>query len=89
MTHIVRPDGNFPLLGDTQLLRPNPVFKEDGKNSSGYKQLRYSLTKGREGLKPEKNILFLPKSGYAIIRNDWKDNSHWKEIGQLIINGGL
>lgn len=88
LTHVVRPDGNFPPLGDTELLRPNPALTENGKNSTEYKQLRYSLTQGREGLKPEKNILFLPKSGYAIIRNSWKDNAHWNEMGQFIIKGG-
>ncbi|MGE7605404.1 heparinase II/III domain-containing protein [Peribacillus frigoritolerans] len=67
-THIIRPDGYLPAIGDTEA----KLVK-----SSGYANLYespeylYAVTKGEQGKPSKKNDCVFKESGYAIFRDDW------------------
>lgn len=67
-THVIKPDGSFPLVGDTfSNASPNPGLFE----SPAY---RWAATRGQDGARPsERNVVF-PDSGYAIFRDAWRQD---------------
>ncbi|WP_202616107.1 alginate lyase family protein, partial [Sediminibacillus terrae] len=64
---VIKPDGTLPLIGDTfKNVKPPTNLWEDNPF------YRYSLTQGREGLRPEKTSEVYKDAGYAIFRDDWE-----------------
>jgi hypothetical protein len=67
-TYIIRPDGKFPPMCDTE---STPV------NSSSYGKLydsetyKFAVSSGKTGKAPSENVKVFPNSGYAIYRDDW------------------
>jgi hypothetical protein len=64
-THVVQPDGTWPLVSDT--------FPTQGPHRSlwddpGY---RYAASGGEEGLPPAERAVAFPGSGYVIMRDRW------------------
>jgi hypothetical protein len=64
-THVVQPDGTWPLVSDT--------FPAQGPDRSlwddpGY---RYAASGGEEGLPPAERAVAFPESGYVIMRDRW------------------
>ena len=74
-THIIKPDGLLPQIGDTPRMKPvNRLWKEN----PGY---QYARTRGREGEAPEDNNMVFPEAGYAIFRDSWTQ----KEYGTYVL----
>lgn len=74
-THIIKPDGLLPQIGDTPGMKPsNKLWKEN----PGY---QYARTRGKEGEAPEENDMVFPEAGYAILRDNWNR----KEFGTYVL----
>jgi hypothetical protein len=71
IVYVLRPDGNVPIIGDTEKLRPTDAFKELLGESQEYQEFRYALTAGKSGAKPRFRFKIYPISGYAIYRDTW------------------
>ncbi len=70
-THIIKPDGRWPLIGDT--------FYKDIPSVNLWTQNKYylyAISKGHKGLPPPCNDKVFPQAGYAIFRDDWKKDSN-------------
>lgn len=72
-THIVRPDGQLPIIGDTQLSPPTNCFWPYSDHSS-FKEFLFSASKGEQGTKPSRSVEAFPKSGYLVVRDRWGRN---------------
>ncbi|ELY7677103.1 heparinase II/III family protein, partial [Campylobacter jejuni] len=61
----------MPLIGDTVEFKINNFLlnKISIHNCKEYKNYIYLISNGREGLKPDKDFLFLKNSGYAIVKD--------------------
>jgi len=65
-THVLQPDGTWPLVGDTSLLdRPSAALFSD----AGY---QFSLSAGKQGTAPRELDAYFPAGGYAIMRDGWQ-----------------
>lgn len=67
-THIIKPDGYLPQIGDTQLIRPSEKLWSENK------YYRYAVTSGKEGTTPKLTDIVFPDAGYAIFRDTWANN---------------
>jgi hypothetical protein len=65
-THVLQPDGTFPLVGDTAT---SNVPQRNLLDDAGY---RFAVTTGREGTAPTSTDAFFPVAGYAIMRDAWR-----------------
>ncbi|UII58049.1 heparinase II/III family protein (plasmid) [Cytobacillus spongiae] len=66
-TYIIKPDGRWPLIGDT--------FFKDIPSSHLWphdKHYLYAISKGFKGLPPPYIDKVFPQSGYAVFRDEWK-----------------
>lgn len=85
---ILRPDGNFPILGDSIMVKADDFtkfkyIKED------IKKLYINVLTGDNIVSahtPLQNIFC--DSGYAIFRNDWKNSKNNNELIHVIFKGG-
>jgi len=50
-------------------------------------ELRYVLTKGREGTKPERGFAVFPDAGYAVFRDAW-DKRPWGAASSFFVSAG-
>jgi hypothetical protein len=67
-THVVQPDGTWPLVSDTfPRGRPTATLWDD----PGY---RYAATAGQEGAAPTERAIAFPEAGYVIMRDGWTDD---------------
>ena len=69
VTHIIRPDGNLPNIGDTELKRTSDGYDSYFAGTPEYKQFLYSYRQGRAGNRPTERIKAYPESGYVIYRD--------------------
>lgn len=67
-THAVMPNGEFPPISDTTIMK----LRSYAGNSFDSK-FSYAASAGTVGTKPEDTRVVFPKSGYAIYRSDWHD----------------
>lgn len=84
ISYMVRPDGNLPILGDSELLRPTDIYYQVLNGTEQYKMFRFAISKGREYKDIQNKFLdykVYPKSGYAILKN--KDNHLILKAGSL------
>ncbi|MEF2293387.1 alginate lyase family protein [Virgibacillus dokdonensis] len=75
-THVIKPDGNWPLIADT--------YASDQPISSFWpnnKYYQYAVSNGKRGEKPKSTNMVFPDAKYAIFRNSW--NSDEKESTYL------
>jgi hypothetical protein len=67
-THVIQPDGAFPLVGDTFTHdRPDPELFDDPA-------YRFAVTSGREGVAPSDTDAYFLDAGYAIMRDAWRSD---------------
>jgi hypothetical protein len=64
-THVLQPDGSFPMVGDTMTVNV-PTLR-----LSADPHYRFAVTAGREGTAPVDTDAFFPHAGYAIMRDRW------------------
>ncbi|MDP5189004.1 heparinase II/III family protein [Rheinheimera baltica] len=88
ITHIIRPDGNLPPVGDTEQLTSTDGYFHAYKDKEQYKNTLYSLRMGKQGLKPTVNNRVFPLSGYSIFRNFWPSQEHYDYPLHIIIKTG-
>ncbi|MBG9452163.1 hypothetical protein ABE67_23105 [Cytobacillus firmus] len=66
--HIIRPDGYFPALCDTE---SKPVIESSYAKLYDSDQYKYAVTSGKSGRAPVESDRVFPFGGYAIFRDDW------------------
>lgn len=72
LIHMTQPDGHLVPLGDTQeKLRPNARSFWNISELPSYPSYQYLVTKGQQGLKPQKTMGYWKKSGYFTLRDKW------------------
>lgn len=88
ITHILRPDGKLPPIGDTEQLPTSDAYREMFGHIPEYQHLRYALTQGKQGEVPPKLNRVYPLSGYAIFRDRWPDAKNYHLAFHLIAKVG-
>lgn len=88
ITHILRPDGKLPPIGDTEQLPTSDVYQERFGRTLEYQHFLYALTQGRQGQRPPVLNRVYPKSGYAIFRDQWPTKERYKQAFHLIAKIG-
>ncbi|EXJ10632.1 heparinase II/III family protein [Nitrincola nitratireducens] len=88
VTNILRPDGRLPPIGDTEQLPTSDAYKEMFGHRLEYQYFLYSLTQGKQGVKPPILNKVYPRSGYAIFRNEWPAKEHYQKAFHLIVKVG-
>lgn len=88
LAHILRPDGNLPILGDTELIKASDSYAKYFKDTSAYQDFLYSSSLGQKGSKPKETFKVYEKSGYAIYRNFWGEKDNFDQSAQLILKAG-
>lgn len=74
-THIIKPDGLLPQIGDTQQVKPSSkLWREDPCYT-------YAISQGKKGSPPIENDIVFPEAGYAIFRENWTE----KEQGTYVL----
>ncbi|MFB3170017.1 heparinase II/III family protein [Neobacillus sp. 179-C4.2 HS] len=67
-TYIIRPDGKFPPMCDTESIPVNASSYGSLYTSDTYK---FAVSSGKAGKAPNENMKVFPEAGYAIFRDDW------------------
>ncbi|NLA52330.1 MAG: hypothetical protein GX860_09460 [Alcaligenaceae bacterium] len=93
LTHILRPDGNLPIIGDTELKPTTDGYRSYfmGRGPSSallHQEFEYSFRQGKRGKKPRQRVRIYPKSGYAIFRDRWHPRATFLESVHLIFKAG-
>lgn len=88
ITHILRPDGKLPPIGDTEQLTTSDAYREMFGHMPEYQHLRYALSRGKQGEAPTKLNRVYPRSGYAIFRDRWPDAAGYHLALHLIAKVG-
>lgn len=83
-THAAMPNGMFPPVSDTQQVSlvgaASSVFLDE--------EFVFAATQGRSGTRPDKRVLVLPESGYAMYRSAWGDARATYVYFQCAFNDG-
>lgn len=88
VTHILRPDGLLPPIGDTEQLPTGDGYLETFGHTLEYQHLLYALTRGQKGVRPTVVNRVYPKSGYAVFRDQWPAKLHYERAFHLIVKVG-
>lgn len=89
LTHMMRPDGRLPIIGDTAEFTVKDFFTAIRPSLPIYEEFRYVVTKGQSGSKPDKNCLVLPDSGYAIFRSGWSEMKAFEDSIHAVFKCGF
>ncbi|MCE8031558.1 heparinase II/III family protein [Billgrantia tianxiuensis] len=88
ITHVLRPDGKLPPIGDTEQLPTSDAYREMFGHRLEYQYFLYALTQGEQGVRPPVLNCVYPKSGYAIFRDHWPIKEHYQKAFHLIAKVG-
>lgn len=88
ITHILRPDGKLPPIGDTEQLPTSDGYREMFGHTLEYQYFLYAVTQGKQGLVPPVLNRVYPQSGYAIFRDQWPATEHYGKAFHLIAKVG-
>ena len=88
ITHILRPDGKLPPIGDTEQLATSDSYQEMFGHTLEYQYFLYAQTQGKQGVVPPVLNRAYPKSGYAIFRDHWPAQAHYHKAFHLIAKVG-
>jgi len=88
ITHILRPDGTLPPIGDTEQLPTSDAYQIAFGHTREYKNFLYAVTQGKEGDVPRTLNRVYPQSGYAIFRDYWPAAEQYKKAFHIIVKVG-
>lgn len=88
LARILRPDGQLPIIGDTEALPVSDSFKATFAGQPAYEAFRYAQSLGRAGQAPEGLHKIYPRSGYAIFRSDWPAAQGYRRATHLVVKAG-
>lgn len=88
ITHILRPDGMLPPIGDTEQLSTSDAYRDSFNHRLEYQYFLYALTQGKQGVRPQILNRVYSKSGYAIFRDQWPDKEDYLKAFHLIAKVG-
>lgn len=88
ITHILRPDGKLPPIGDTEQLPTSDAYRDMFGHTLEYQYFLYALTQGKRGVVPPVLNRVYPQSGYAIFRDHWPAKEHYRKAFHLITKVG-
>ncbi|ECQ7396360.1 hypothetical protein FW580_05195 [Campylobacter coli] len=88
ITHILRPDGNVPIIGDSEQDKTSDVYRAFYENTQEYLNLLYALSLGNKGIKPNETNVVYEKSGYIVFRDKWHDKEEFNQAIQLVCKAG-
>ncbi len=88
ITHILRPDGLLPPIGDTEQLPTSDAYRDMFGDTPEYRYFLYALTQGQEGTIPPALNRVYPQSGYAVFRDRWPSKGDFSNAFHLITKVG-
>ncbi len=88
ITHILRPDGLLPPIGDTEQLPTSNMYRDAFGHMPEYQHLLYALTSGKQGEPSAGTNAVFPRSGYAVFRDQWPSRGDYANALQCIIKVG-
>lgn len=88
ITHILRPDGRLPPIGDTQQLPISDTYRDMFSHTLEYQYLLYALSQGKRGVMPQVLNRVYPVSGYAIFRDEWPANEQYLDAFHVVAKVG-
>lgn len=88
LTHIARPDGTLPIIGDT-VNDPIPNYFKRYRKTRDYTHLRYATTDGAEGQQPSQTAVLYPQAGYFIARDAWQPPGEGRSAFHLVLRCGF
>lgn len=88
LTHITRPDGTYPIIGDTQRSKVPNYFTRYAK-SREFAHLRYALSDGSRGTPAPETVTLYPEAGYFIARDAWYPKGKGASAFHLIVRSGF
>lgn len=88
ITHILRPDGKLPPIGDTEQLPTSDAYKGMFSHTLEYKYFLYALTQGKQGIVPPTLNRVYAQSGYAVFRDQWPGRVHYRNAFHLVAKVG-
>lgn len=88
ITHILRPDGVLPPIGDTEQLPTSDAYRQAFGHTLEYQYFLYAHTQGKQGIpSPALNRVY-SQSGYAVFRDQWPNSEHYRQALHLIAKVG-
>ncbi|WP_167470101.1 heparinase II/III family protein [Vreelandella andesensis] len=88
ITHILRPDGLLPPIGDTEQLPTSNMYRDAFGHMPEYQHLLYALTNGKQGERPPESNVVYPHSGYAVFRDLWPGQEDYRNALHCIVKVG-
>nr|WP_248287567.1 MULTISPECIES: heparinase II/III family protein [Chromohalobacter] len=88
ITHILRPDGKLPPIGDTEQLPTTDAYREMLGDTKEYQYFLYALTQGKQGVAPPVLNRVYPQTGYAILRDQWSVKEQYHKAFHLVAKVG-
>lgn len=88
ITHILRPDGTLPPIGDTEQLPTSDAYREMFGHTIEYQHFLYAVSQGKQGLKPAQTNRVYAKSGYAVFRDCWPESAYFSKAFHIIAKVG-
>lgn len=88
ITHILRPDGLLPPIGDTEQLPTSNMYRDAFGDMAEYQHLLYALTYGKQGERPPEANVVYPRSGYAVFRDLWPSQEGFRNALHCIVKVG-
>ncbi len=89
LAYLTKPNGAFPLTGDTFSNLQEGDNQQYLKSTEEYTNQHYvyARTGGQKGIKPAKNSAYYPVSGYYISHNSWDKNKYTESTWMMFKSG--
>jgi len=88
ITHILRPDGKLPPIGDTEQLPTSDAYRDMFGHTLEYQYFLYALTQGKQGVVPPTLNRVYAMSGYAVFRDQWPVSEDYQKAFHIITKVG-